>query len=183
MTGSTGHGGRARRGKKRAPYDVFWAAPETKAAWDELTEPVREVIARCDAQRLEVERARVAPHLREKLTAPVYSVADRFASWERLVRRMEPGWSSDDFYPISAYDNDLDSRDGLQDVMSALPPEVHDGVLGKLLERLDARFCAASVPDPERSLRPWVRPAQDRPEAELGEWWKRKPVRIPWDDA
>ncbi|MFG3017578.1 hypothetical protein ACGFZQ_03335 [Streptomyces sp. NPDC048254] len=41
--------------------------------------------------RLEVERAWVAPYLRERITTPVYSVADRFASWERLVRRMEAG--------------------------------------------------------------------------------------------
>ncbi|GGS87529.1 hypothetical protein [Streptomyces violaceus] len=179
MAGAAEHG-RSRRGRARAPYDVFWAAPESKAVWDELSEPVLEAIARCDAERLEVERSRVAPQVREKITAPVYSVADRFASWERLVRRMEPGWSSDDFYPISAYDNDLDSRDALDEVMRALPAEAGEGGLGQLLTRLDARFRAATLPDPERSLRPWVRPTNERPEAELGEWWKRKPVRVPW---
>ncbi|WP_432118403.1 hypothetical protein [Streptomyces sp. bgisy032] len=51
---------------------------------------------------------------------------------------------------------------------------------GQLLARLDARFRAATVPDPERSLRPWVRPANERPEEELGEWWKREPARVPW---
>lgn len=181
MTGAAGNG-RSRRGRERSPRDVFWGAPESKAVWGELSQPVLEAIARCDAERLEVERARVAPHIREKITAPVYSVADRFASWERLVRRMEPGWSSDDFYPISAYDNDLDSRDALDEVMRALPAEAGDGALGRLLARLDARFLAATVPDPERSLRPWVRPTKEKPEAELGEWWKRKPVRVPWAD-
>ncbi|TLS45921.1 hypothetical protein FE633_12245 [Streptomyces montanus] len=149
--------------------------------WDQLPEPVLDAIAACDAERLEVERSRLAPELREKITAPVYSVADRFASWERLVRRMEPGWSSEDFYPVSAYGNDLDSRDSLEEVMHALPAEAREGALGRLLARLDARFCAASVPDPERSLRPWVRPMNEKPEVELAEWWKRKPVREPWD--
>ncbi|MET7319987.1 hypothetical protein [Streptomyces sp. NPDC005549] len=116
------------------------------------------------------------------MTVPVYSVADRFASWERLVRRMEPGWDGDDFYPISAYGNDLDSREALGLVMRALPEEAVEGPPGQLLARLDARFRAASLPDPERSLRPWVRPMTERPESELGEWWGRKPLRIPWAD-
>ncbi|MEU4483969.1 hypothetical protein AB0H94_03575 [Streptomyces purpurascens] len=127
-----------------------------------------------------MERSRVAPDLREKITAPVYSVADRFASWERLVRRLEPGWSSDEFYPISAYDNDLDSRDALDEVMRVLTVEAFEGALGQLLARLDARFGGATLPDPEGSLRPWVRPTNERPEEELGEWRKRKPVRVPW---
>ncbi|MFF1694269.1 hypothetical protein ACFVXC_11665 [Streptomyces sp. NPDC058257] len=139
-------------------------------------------IARCDADRLEVERSRLSPRGRESLTEPVYSVAHRFASWERVVRRMEPGWSSEDFYPVSAYSNDLDSRDSLEDVMrSALPAEAREGALGQLLARLDSRFRAETVPDPELSLRPWVRPTKEKPEADLGEWWKRKPVREPWD--
>ncbi|WP_324786347.1 hypothetical protein [Streptomyces sp. H51] len=116
------------------------------------------------------------------MTASVYSVADRFASWERLVRRTELDWSSDDFYPISAYGNDLDSRDGLEELMRAMSAEARDGVLGQLLARLDARFRAVTVPDPERTLSPWVRPATDKPEPELGEWWKRRPLHAPWDD-
>ena len=184
VSGSAGAAehGRSRRGKPRPPRDVFWAAPESRAVWEELSPAVLEAIARCDAERLEVERSRVAPHLREKITSPAYSAANRFASWERLVRRMEPGWSSDEFYPISAYDNDLDSRDALDEVMRALPAEAGEGALGQLLARLDARFRAVTVPDPERSLRPWVRPTMERPEEELGEWWKRKPVRVPWPE-
>ncbi|MEU4165855.1 hypothetical protein AB0F46_03065 [Streptomyces sp. NPDC026665] len=142
---------------------------------------VLEAVARCDAERLEVERSRVAPALRERITTPVYSVADRFASWERVVRRMEPGWSSEDFYPISAYENDLDSRDSLEQLMLGLPAEAREGALGQLLARLDERFAAASVPDPERSLRAWVRPTKERPEAELPQWWMRRPLRDPWD--
>ncbi|MEV6191850.1 hypothetical protein AB0M19_05550 [Streptomyces sp. NPDC051920] len=142
---------------------------------------VLEAVARCDAERLEVERSRVAPALRERITTPVYSVADRFASWERVVRRMEPGWSSEDFYPISAYENDLDSRDSLEQLMLGLPAEAREGALGQLLAQLDERFAAASVPDPERSLRAWVRPTKERPEAELPQWWMRRPLRDPWD--
>ncbi|MFD5964812.1 hypothetical protein ACFWGR_01110 [Streptomyces sp. NPDC060311] len=116
------------------------------------------------------------------MTVPVYSVADRFASWERVVRRMEPGWDGDDFYPISAYSNDLDSREALDQVMRVLPERVGEDRLGQLLARLDARFRAATLPDPERSLRPWVRPTAEGPDDEFGEWWGRKPLRIPWAD-
>ncbi|MCT9006944.1 hypothetical protein [Streptomyces rhizosphaerihabitans] len=140
-----------------------------------------EAVARCDAERLELERSRVAPELRERITTPVYSVADRFASWEHVVRRMEPGWSSDDFYPISAYENGLDSRDSLDQLMNGQLAVARQGALGQLLAQLDARFAAASVPDPERSLRAWVRPTKASPEAELAEWWKRRPLRDPWD--
>lgn len=181
MTGAA-EPGPTRRGRERRAHDVFWAAPCSRSVWDVLSPSVLEAIARCDAERLQVERSRVAPHIREKMTVPVYSVADRFASWERLIRRLEPGWDGDDFYPISAYDNDLDSRDALDQVMHALPEEANEGPLGQLLARLDTRFRAATVPDPERSLRPWVRPTMERPEEELGEWWKRKPVRVPWPE-
>ncbi|MFI1755778.1 hypothetical protein [Streptomyces sp. NPDC020571] len=166
----------------RSLTTTFWAAPQSRTVWNALSPSVLEAVARCHAARLKVERSRVAPHLREKMTVPVYPVADRFASWERLVRRMEPGWDGDDFYPISAYGNDLDSREALGLVMRALPEEVDQGTLGQLLARLDARFRAATLPDPERSLRPWVRPTTGRPEDELGEWWGRKPLRIPWAD-
>ncbi len=171
-----------RRGPGRQAHDVFWAAPESRTVWNALSPSVLETIARCDTDRLEVERSRAAPHIREKMTAPVYSVADRFASWERVVRRMELGWGGHDFYPISAYGNDLDSRDALDQVMRALPDKADEGPLGQLLARLDARFRAATLPDPERSLRPWVRPTTEGPEDELGEWWGRRPLRIPWAD-
>ncbi|MEV8032781.1 hypothetical protein [Streptomyces sp. NPDC086182] len=171
----------ARRGRKREPYDVFRSAPATRSVWTGLSAEIVEAVARCDAERLEVERSRVAPELRERITTPVYSVADRFASWERVVRRMEPGWSSDDFYPVGAYANDLGSRDSLQQLMLGLPAEAREGAPGRLLARLDERFTAASVPDPERSLRAWVRPTEASPEAELAQWWKRRPLRDPWD--
>ncbi|MEU2619933.1 hypothetical protein ABZ642_17675 [Streptomyces sp. NPDC007157] len=160
--------------------DVFWSAPESGAVWQTLPQPVLDAVGRCDAARLEVERARVAPHLRERITTPVYSVADRFASWERLVRRMEADRpDGDDYYPISAYGNDLDSRDNLDEVMNTLPAAARDGALGRLLAELDARFDAASAPDPEGSLRPWVRPTKDH--AQLPDRWCRKPLRAPWD--
>ncbi|WP_437058230.1 hypothetical protein [Streptomyces sp. enrichment culture] len=149
--------------------------------WDELSPSVLEAIARCDAERLELERSRVAPHIREKMTVPVYSVASRFASWERLVRRLETDWPAENLYMVE-YNNDLDSRDSLSDVMSVLIEEEGGQELSQLLECLDARFHAATVPDPDLSLRPWIRPTKNRPEEELGEWWKRKPVRVPWAD-
>ncbi|MET7391494.1 hypothetical protein ACFYPT_41020 [Streptomyces sp. NPDC005529] len=162
-------------------YELFRSTPETSAAWAELPAAVMAAVARCDAERLEVERSRVAQELRDSITAPVYSVAERFASWERMVRRMEPGWASDDFYPISAYENDLDSRDSLGQLMNGQLAEARESAVGRLLSQLDERFMAVTVPDPELSLRTWVRPTRARPEAELGVWWKRRPVRDPWD--
>ncbi|MFF8776906.1 hypothetical protein ACF07W_06530 [Streptomyces sp. NPDC015140] len=41
------------------------------------------------------------------------------------------------------------------------------------LERLDGRFKAATIPDPERSLSPWVRPAIESSQEMLGKWWAR----------
>lgn len=174
--------GSARRANPRAPYDVFWSAPESRAVWAELSGPVLDAVARCDAERMEVERSGLAPKAQESMADPVYSVTHRFASWERVVRRMEPGWSSKGFYPVSAYSNDLDSRDSLENLMrSALLAVAREGALGLLLARLDSRFRAETVPNPELSLRPWVRPTKEKPEAHLGEWWKRKPRREPWD--
>ncbi|MBU6530880.1 hypothetical protein [Streptomyces mayonensis] len=174
-----GEGGRSRR-SRRKPLDVFRDAPESRAVWEKLPGPVLEAVARCDADRLEVELSGVAPHVREAKTAPLYSVAYRFASWERLVRRLEPDWPAEDLYMEVEYNNDLDSRDSLSDVMSVLVEEEGGQELSQLLECLDARFRAATVPDPDLSLRPWIRPTKERPEEELGEWWKRKPVRVPW---
>ncbi|MEU6453040.1 hypothetical protein [Streptomyces sp. NPDC047065] len=71
-------------------------------------------------------------------------------------------------------------RDALEHVMRALPAETGEGLLPQLLGRLDARFRASTLPEPERSLRLWARPATGCPEEELGEWWMRKPVRAPW---
>ncbi|MFI6091793.1 hypothetical protein [Streptomyces sp. NPDC051218] len=164
----------------------FWNAPLTEAVWSELSAPVRAAIARCDAERLQRERSRLAPRLRPTVTAPVYSMAARFASWERLVRRLERDEETSDQahdpYPISAFSNDLDSRDSLAEAMATLPPVAHDGALGHLLTSLDNRYTAATAPDPQGSLRPWVRPTAKRTESEsnLGAWWKRKPVRDPW---
>ncbi|MER6538794.1 RHS domain-containing protein [Streptomyces sp900105755] len=83
-------------------------------------------------------------------------------------------------YNFRAYGNDLDSRDSLDEVMDALPAAAREGALGTLLASLDARFEAASVPDPEGSLRPWVRPTKEH--ARLPDRWRRKPLRTPWDD-
>ncbi|MFJ7305003.1 hypothetical protein [Streptomyces sp. NPDC099088] len=162
-------------------HEMFRSAPETKAAWAALPAAVRDGVARCDAERHEAERSRVAPELGERITSPLYSVAERFASWERVVRHLEPGWTSDDFHAISAYENDLDSRDSLGPLMKGQLAEAQEGALGRLLSQLDERFVAATVPDPEHALRAWVRPTRTRPEAELGLWWKRRPVRYPWD--
>ncbi|OQQ17826.1 hypothetical protein B0675_12500 [Streptomyces sp. M41(2017)] len=127
-------------------YEMFRSAPETNAAWAALPAAVRDGVARCDAERHEAERSRVAPELGERITSPLYSVAERFASWERVVRHLEPGWTSDDFHAISAYENDLDSRDSLGQLMKGQLAEAQEGALGWLLSQLGQRFVGAIVP-------------------------------------
>ncbi|MFH8488719.1 hypothetical protein [Streptomyces longisporoflavus] len=161
------------------PPGKFWDAPLTEAAWAELSAPLRAAIARADAERLELERSRLTPRLRPTLTDPVYSLSARFAAWERLVRRLElPRGATDDPYPVVAYGNDLESRDALTRTMAGLPQK--DSPLEQLLTALDARFDAATIPDPQGSLRPWVHRPDNIPEAELAPWWKRKPRHEPW---
>ncbi|TGA90122.1 hypothetical protein [Streptomyces sp. MZ04] len=155
----------------------FRGAPRCRAVWDALPGSVLAAFARCDTRRLEVERARVAPRLRSAVTAPVYSVAHRFACWERLVGLLEVGGRP---YFIVEYGNDLESRDALDEVMTSLPGE-RRGPAGRLLAELDARFVAATVPDPSGSLRPWVPLPHGRPPSGLGAWWRRRPLREPWD--
>jgi hypothetical protein len=163
------------RGRRRpAPLET----PDTDAAWSGLSGEALAGIAECDARRLTLERSRVAPHIREKITEPLYSVRNLFAFWERLVRRMESGWQLPGQYPISAYSNDLDARDHLQHAVQSLPAPARTP-LEELLARLDERFLAQTVPDDAGELRPWVRPsaaATDEP----GEHWRRKPVINPW---
>lgn len=172
------------------PPAKFWRAPLSEAVWAELSDPALGAITRCDEERLELERSRMAPRLRSALTVPIYSMAHRFIYWERLVRRLEPDreaareadWQSDkSTYSISAYGNDLESRDAIETAMAKLPREGHEGPLGKLLATLDARFTAATTPDPQGTLRPWVHPPKNHPEADLGMWWQRRPIREPWN--
>ncbi|MCX4668974.1 hypothetical protein OG453_20240 [Streptomyces sp. NBC_01381] len=158
--------------------DVFWDAPRSRAVWDELPGIVLAAFARCDARRLELERSRLAPRLRGAVTTPVYSVAYRFASWERLVGLLEAGGRP---YFIVEYGNDLESRDVLDEVMAALPDAARGGPPGRLLAELDARFVAATAPDPRGALRPWVPLPHGRPASGLGVWWRRRPLREPWD--
>ncbi|MGW6058726.1 hypothetical protein [Streptomyces sp. NPDC055189] len=161
------------------PPGRFWGAPLTEAVWAELSGPVRAAIAKSDAERLELERSRLAVGLRPTLTEPVYSLSARFAHWERLVRRLErPRDATNDPYPVVAYGNDLGSRDALTEAMARLP--LTESPLKQLLTALDTRFDAATTPDPEGSLRPWVHP-QAKPQTELARWWTRKPLHEPWD--
>ncbi|MFD9607175.1 hypothetical protein [Streptomyces sp. NPDC059970] len=150
--------------------------PKTDEAWSRLTPSVINSVSRYDACRLKIERSRVAPTIREKITDPVYSVKNLFSSWEHLVRRMESDWQLPGQYPISAYINDLDARDQLQIAMGTLTDEAQ-AELSALLAALDARFVHESVPDEAGELRPWLKPSSGE---EPHGFWLRKPRNHPW---
>ncbi|MFE7107791.1 hypothetical protein ACFU98_32055 [Streptomyces sp. NPDC057575] len=149
--------------------------PNTDEAWSRLTPSAINSVSLYDACRLEIERSRVAPSIREKITDPVYSVKKLFSSWEHLVRRMESDWKLPGQYPISAYINDLDARDQLQIAMGTLTDEAQ-AELSALLAALDARFVHESVPDEVGELRPWLKPSSGEPHG----FWLRKPRNHPW---
>ncbi|MFE3591546.1 hypothetical protein ACFXOY_29030 [Streptomyces niveus] len=151
-------------------------APNTDETWSRLAPSAIDSVARYDACRLEIERARVAPGIREKITDPVYSVRNLFSSWEHLVRRMESDWQLPGQYPISAYTNDLDARDQLQIAMGTLTEEAQ-AELSILLAALDARFVRESVLDEVGELRPWLKPSSGE---EPHGFWLRKPRDHPW---
>lgn len=150
--------------------------PYTGETWSSLTPSAIDSVARYDASRLEIERSRVAPSIREKITDPTYSLKKLFSSWEHLVRRMESDWQLPGQYPIGAYINDLDAREQLQTAMGTLSEEAQ-AELSPLLATLDARFVHESVPDEAGELRPWLKPSSgEEPQG----FWLRKPRNHPW---
>ncbi|MFF1496626.1 hypothetical protein [Streptomyces sp. NPDC058304] len=152
--------------------------PQTDGLWARLSTAAREAVAAIDAERLETERARVSAARRGSITEPVYTVRKRFAAWESLIRILESGPDPDGFYPFSAYENDLDNRDSLEDVLARLPVAVR-AELAEVLALLDARFTAATNQDVTGQLDPWLRNARGRAPAEHG-WWWRVPKAAPW---
>lgn len=152
--------------------------PETDALWARLSPAAGAAVAAADAERLELERARLSPERREAVAEPVYSVRRRFEAWERLGRILESGPGPDEHYPFSAYENDLDGRDALAEVMASLPPAVR-AEPAALLDALDARFAAATDQDVTGALDPWLRTGRGRaPQAHV--WWWRVPKSAPW---
>ncbi|MFC7242437.1 hypothetical protein ACFQO7_08075 [Catellatospora aurea] len=155
-----------------------WAddAPATEAAWTRLTPAERASIDQVDAERLERERAGMAPRFAEALIEPKYSVRNRFRLWEHLIRRLEQD-RLDEGYLIDLYFNDLTSRDTLGTLLDA-HPELAAGELGPLLAALDRRFEAATEFDGGAERRRWT----SRFESEqLSPRWSRRPHRLPWE--
>ncbi len=155
-----------------------WAddAPATEAAWTRLTPAQRMAIERIDAERLERERAGMAPRFAAALTEPKYSVRNRFRLWEHLIRRLEQH-SLDGSYLIDLYFNDLASRDSLGTIIDA-HPELAAGEPGSLLAALDRRFDAATGFDGGAERRRWT----SRFESEqLSPRWSRRPRELPWE--
>lgn len=151
-------------------------SPTTDEVWSKIAPSMLHSISQCDTHRLEIERDRVAPEIREHITDPLYSVRNRFSFWEHLVRRMESDWQLPGQYLISDYVNDLDSRYGLQIAIGTLTEDAQ-AQLSTLLAALDTRFVHASVPDDASELRPWMTPSSGE---EPHGFWLRKPRSYPW---
>ncbi|MEU7820050.1 hypothetical protein [Catellatospora sp. NPDC049133] len=151
-------------------------APATEAAWTRLTPADHASIEQVDAERLERERAAMAPRFADALTEPKYSVRNRFRLWEHLIRRLEQD-SLDESYLIDLYFNDLTSRDTLGSVLDA-HPELAAAEPGSLLAALDRRFEAATVFDDGAERRRWTTRFESE---QLSPRWSRRPRRLPWE--
>ncbi|WP_067830960.1 hypothetical protein [Actinomadura kijaniata] len=147
----------------------------TDDVWPSLSADQLAAIRAVDEDRLALERSRLPERTARSLSEPVYSVRERFRSWERLVRFLER--EPEEHYFVEAYTNELESRDQLDRVM-ADHPVLARGPAAELLNDLDARFRAVTVEDGGAALRPYVR-ALGEGQA-LGERWYRRPRRATW---
>ena len=152
-------------------------APDTEETWRRLPPQILEQIRRADDEVLAAQRARVSPDVAAKISEATYSLRNRLRYWEELVRNLESDWAPDGRYIVDEYVNNLDSRDGVDRVLSELPPGVAEA-LRPLLDELDGRFRQSTVHDGGNELRPWV--ARLREGSLLGDRWYRRPRVIPW---
>lgn len=155
----------------------FFKSPRVAEIWNFLSPEQGRAINKYDEERLKLERARVPERVAVHIKEANYSFKNRFGAWEIMIKRMENGWGSDNFYDPAEYINNLIVRDGIDEVIAEYP------VLGQppldgLLAELDSRFMEYSVYDGGAELALW-RPKGEN-FAEKNERWKRKPTIIPW---
>ncbi|WP_329245257.1 hypothetical protein OG417_49325 [Actinoallomurus sp. NBC_01490] len=137
-----------------------------------LTPEDRRVIAFLDLQRLQVENAR----RKFQATKPTYGVLDRLRFWSILAGHMEDDWQGLDHYMVYEYLNDLTVRDGIEEVLDAMPP----GLRAKVrvcLDELDRRYQAVTHDDGGAELAQYWRPLAEGEETRW--WWTRRPDVLP----
>ncbi len=151
--------------------------PDTEEVWQYLSPGILDEIRLIDEEVLAAQRANLSPEVAATISAPTYSLLNRFRYWEELVRNIESDWAERGGYLVDEYVNNLDSRDSIDQVLARLPVTAADA-LGPLLRELDQRFQQGTTYDGGIELQPWV--ARLRQGVRLSDCWYRKPRVIPW---
>lgn len=107
---------------------------------------------------------------------PLYGVLNCLRMWENLILRMEEGWRRQDYYMVYEYLNILTVRNGIEDFLDAMSPDLR-GKVGRCVERLDARYRAVTYDDGGAELAGYWRPLADGREVRW--WWTRCPAEFP----
>ena len=145
-----------------------------------------EVLGAIDAERLDRERAQLAPWAAEKATSASDGVWYQLRKWERLSHRLsviDPGNSNPylGYYMIEEYLNDLSIRDDLEALVTSLPEPARSHV-DELLGAIDEKFKQITVDDAGKAIQDYY--TDGYPGIEHRPWyWQRRPIRIPWDDV
>ncbi|MFE5243710.1 MULTISPECIES: hypothetical protein [unclassified Streptomyces] len=118
------------------------------------------------------------PHGRAPATGNVNRAREALLLWERLVRRIEAGWSPGGHYTAELYVEDLRTRDRLEELAGIAGPEREP--VGRAVAELDEVFRQGTESDDGALLGRLTRSGSAV--ADRGWWWHRRPVRLPWDD-
>lgn len=118
------------------------------------------------------------PHGRAPAVGTVNRAREALLLWERLVRRIDAGWSPGGRYSAELYVEDLRTRDRLAELAEAAGPE--RGPVHQALEELDELFRHGTEDDSGALLGRLTRSGSAV--ADRGWWWHRRPVELPWDD-
>ncbi|MFI0452199.1 hypothetical protein [Actinomadura sp. 6N118] len=111
-----------------------------------------------------------------KADEALYGVLNCLRFWELLIFRMEQGWRHQDYYMVYEYMNILTVRDGIEELLDAMPPALRTKI-DRCVGRLDARYRAVTHEDGGTELSYYYRPlAEGR---ELRWWWTRCPDEFP----
>lgn len=144
-----------------------------------------EVLGAIDAERLDRERAELAPWAAEKATSASDGVWYQLRAWERLSHRLsviDPSSSNPYFsyYMIEEFLNDLRIRDDLGALVTSLPEPTRSHA-DALLGAIDEKFKRITVDDGGKAVQDYY--VNGFPGIENRPWyWQRRPIRIPWDD-
>ncbi|MFF0073502.1 hypothetical protein [Streptomyces sp. NPDC005494] len=118
------------------------------------------------------------PHGHAPAPGTVNRAREALLLWERLVRRIDAGWSPGGRYTAELYIEDLRTRDRLADLAAVAGPEREPVV--RAVAELDEVFRRGTEDDSGALLGRLTRSGSAV--AERGWWWHRRPVKLPWDD-